>query len=539
MSESPSPIGATLASKYAIRRLLGRGGMGAVYEGEHVEIGKRVAIKVLDKEHTRTEEVASRFRREGRAASRVESDHVVDVFDVGQDPEFGLYRVMEFLTGEDLATRLEREKLLEVHLAVEFAYQAARGLAKAHAAGVIHRDLKPANIFLSERDDGTRIVKIVDFGISKLLNDENLAGKNGPVTRSGSALGTPQYMSPEQAQGNAIDHRSDVWALGAVLYEMLSGKQAFELLENYEATIFAIVLKKPPPLTEIAPWVPGQLAAIVNKAMEKDVELRIPDCGTFAKLLSEAMPMLHREITGRHSPATERHPDAIVIPAGSTPESAPQSRSYSAQAKTEPTMEAFHSDPSLRAARLASLDDAHRPPTVAGMAVRTGEHGPPSDPRLYPGFEDEGAPPPRRSGLRAVVVLALVGIVGGLGGALYLRGGHLGPFNFGRGSGGTNESAPANAQIDQKAPAAGAAESTPAPVISVASASASVVPRPSASAKTAASGNKIIGTKTAGKPGVDSKASSSAAVASASIDKPAASASSPGQFGGTGVSDNY
>ncbi len=298
-----TPLGATLAGKYSIRRLIGRGGMGAVYEGEHIEIGKRVAIKILDKEHSRSDEVGARFRREGRAASRVESDHVVHVFDVGNDSELGLYMVMEFLLGEDLATRLERDKLLEVGQAVEFAYQAARGLAKAHNAGVIHRDLKPANIFLSERDDGSTVVKLVDFGISKLLNEAvDKDGAKGPITRWGSAIGTPQYMSPEQAQGMAIDHRTDVWSLGAVLYEMLSGRQAYDLLENYEQTIFAIVLRKPPPLHEVAPWVPQAVSAIVEKAMEKEPEGRIVDCGTFAKMLHDALPGIHSEITGRNAP---------------------------------------------------------------------------------------------------------------------------------------------------------------------------------------------------------------------------------------------
>ncbi|GAC1357456.1 MAG: hypothetical protein NVSMB47_10590 [Polyangiales bacterium] len=282
-----SPIGVTLAGKFLVKRLIGKGGMGAVYEGSHVEIGKRIAIKLIDPEHSRSEEIADRFRQEARAASRVESDHIVQVFDVGQDPTWGLYMVMEYLTGEDLAGRIARDGPLPVPVAIDIAYQSARGLAKAHAAGVIHRDLKPANIFLTVRDDGLVTVKLVDFGISKVIAAEHEKDDpKRPITRWGSAVGTPQYMSPEQAQGQAVDHRCDVWALGACLYEMLCGKQAYELLESYEQTIFAIVLRKPPPLEERAPDVPAALIDVVGQALEKDLELRIPDCATFAKLLA-------------------------------------------------------------------------------------------------------------------------------------------------------------------------------------------------------------------------------------------------------------
>jgi len=149
---APGPIGTTLAGKYAIRKLIGRGGMGAVYEGEHVEIGKRVAIKVIEHEHARSAELAARFKREARAASAVESEHIVQVFDVGEDPKIGLYMVMEYLAGEDLAERIARAGgKLPVEEATPLVIQAARALAKAHAAGVIHRDLKPANLFVTTR----------------------------------------------------------------------------------------------------------------------------------------------------------------------------------------------------------------------------------------------------------------------------------------------------------------------------------------------------------------------------------------------------
>ena len=280
--------GTLVANKYRVRRRLGAGGMGAVYEGEHVEIGKRVAIKVIEHEHARSAELAARFKREARAASAVESEHIVQVFDVGEDPAVGLYMVMEYLAGEDLAERLARAGgRLPVEEAAPIVIQAARALAKAHAAGVVHRDLKPANLFLTTREDGSPCVKILDFGISKLARPETSAG-NSLLTREGSVMGTPLYMSPEQAQGLAVDGRTDIWSLGAVLYEALSGRTVFDPRDNYEQMIVQIVTKRPKPLREVAPWVPTGIAGVVDAALAHDVAARTPDATTFARRLVEA-----------------------------------------------------------------------------------------------------------------------------------------------------------------------------------------------------------------------------------------------------------
>jgi serine/threonine-protein kinase len=282
-------IGATLAGKYCITRLLGRGAFGAVYEATNIELEKRVAVKLIEPEHVRHAEVVARFRGEARAASRVESEHIVQVFDVGNDEQHGLYMVMELLQGEDLATRLDREFKLSPAVAVHVAAQAARGLAKAHAAGVVHRDLKPPNIFLLTREDGSLFVKLVDFGISKMLGVVEPQADRA-LTRVGTVVGTPNYMSPEQAQAQPVDGRTDVWALGAVLYEMLAGAPAFPHDAPYEATLIAIAVGPEPRLADAAPWVPPQLAAVVDRALTRDLSARIADCATFAALLAEAMP---------------------------------------------------------------------------------------------------------------------------------------------------------------------------------------------------------------------------------------------------------
>jgi serine/threonine-protein kinase len=301
-----SPEGVILEGKYEVGAMIGRGGCGAVHEGRHVELGRVVAIKLIDPELLENEEVVERFRREARATSAVQSDHIVQVFDVGKDPLLGLFMVMEQLVGEDLEATLAKRGALPVKLAVDIACQVARGLARAHAAGIVHRDLKPGNVFLTSRDDGTTLAKILDFGISKLLRpnaqrtaflateqsiaiDVTQAPALPGLTRVGTALGTPQYMSPEQAKGKAVDRRTDVWSLGAVLFEMLSGKPAYEEKARFEDTLRAIVDTPAPRLADVAPEVPRAIADVVAKALERNVDARISDCELFAKMLTEAL----------------------------------------------------------------------------------------------------------------------------------------------------------------------------------------------------------------------------------------------------------
>jgi eukaryotic-like serine/threonine-protein kinase len=285
-------VGASVAGKYRIRRVLGSGSMGIVCEAEHLEIGKRLAIKVIDASLAGMADIAMRFRQEARAASLVESQHIVQVFDVGTDDKLGLYLVMEYLTGQDLAAALARapNHKLDPDEAVRIGVQVARGLAKAHEAGVVHRDLKPANIFLTEREDDDTLIKILDFGISKVI-DASRAESKLKLTRAGTVVGTPQYMSPEQARGFSVDERTDVWALGLVLYEMLAGRPAYPELPTYEAFIIHLVSHPPDALRNVAPWVPAPLAAVVHQAIEHDLDRRIPSCGDLSRRLLEAHPI--------------------------------------------------------------------------------------------------------------------------------------------------------------------------------------------------------------------------------------------------------
>ncbi len=285
-------LGERVADKYELKRLLGSGSMGAVYEGVHVDLGKRLAIKLIHPEFGESPEVVARFRREARAASAVESDYIGQIFDFGRDPALGLYMVIEYLEGEDLESRLQRERWIGEQDAATIGLQAARGLAKAHAVGIIHRDLKPANIFLTKRDDGTVLAKILDFGISKFEPERGPVSMAEPtLTAHGTTLGTPQYMSPEQCEGKVtLDVRTDVWSLCTVLYEMIAGEPAISDEGGHIAAMQRIVRQDVPPLASRADWVPFKLAQVIDAGLTRDRDKRIPTAMALAARLLEAFP---------------------------------------------------------------------------------------------------------------------------------------------------------------------------------------------------------------------------------------------------------
>ncbi len=226
-SELVAPQG-LVAGKYRLTRLLGRGGMGAVWEGTHTSLGTRVAVKFIDAEYAESPEARSRFENEARAAAKLRSKHVVEVYDHGVSEDGRPFIVMEFLQGEPLDKRLDRFGRLPAKDTAHIILQVCRALTKAHAAGVVHRDLKPENVFLVwDDDEGTDVVKVVDFGIAK-FTDSSL-GASSSSTRTGSVLGTPHYMSPEQARGlRNLDYRSDLWSVAVIAYRCIVGALPFE-----------------------------------------------------------------------------------------------------------------------------------------------------------------------------------------------------------------------------------------------------------------------------------------------------------------------
>jgi serine/threonine-protein kinase len=253
--------------KYRIVRLIGEGGMGAVYEGLHALIHRRVAIKVLHASIVERAEAALRFEREAQAAGRIGSPHIVEVLDLGSLPSGARYMVMEFLEGESLGARLETLKVLSPGDLFPLAAQLLDGLIAAHGAGIVHRDLKPDNVFLHKRVNGD-FVKLLDFGISKfgqLSEDSGLS-----MTRTGAVMGTPFYMAPEQARGSKqVDHRADLYAVGVILYECLTGQVPFRA-SSFNELMFKIALEDPRPIRALAPNVDEALADIVSRAMSRE-----------------------------------------------------------------------------------------------------------------------------------------------------------------------------------------------------------------------------------------------------------------------------
>jgi eukaryotic-like serine/threonine-protein kinase len=271
--------GRVLAQKYELVRLLGQGGMGAVYEARN-HLGKRFAVKLLLKpEFAQDPGLTARFFREAKASAAIESEHIVEVYDTGVDPETNFpFIIMELLKGEDLEHTIARVGALNTVGAARVIAQAANGLGRAHEAGIVHRDIKPANIFMTARESGDSVVKILDFGIAKQQMEQLSSSEGQGLTKTGSMLGTPLYMSPEQAQGlKTIDGRTDIWSLGMCLYEALSGRTPWGDVDTLGGLILSICSRDVAPLQDIAPWVPPDLARVVHWTLHRDVNQRCPN----------------------------------------------------------------------------------------------------------------------------------------------------------------------------------------------------------------------------------------------------------------------
>jgi hypothetical protein len=289
--------GRIVADRYEVESLLGSGGMGAVYRAQHVHMRKTVALKVLHGEMTHLPEVVARFEREAIAAAHIQHPHVAAATDFGRLDNGSFYLVLEYVDGRSLRTVLDQDGRLSPPRAIRIAQQIAEALEAAHEAGIVHRDLKPDNVMLVERGGDPDFVKVLDFGIAKLSREETASSP--ALTQLGSVFGTPEYMSPEQAMGSVVDHRSDLYSLGIILYEMVSGATPFASEDSI--AILTRHMTQPPP--ELGPEVPREVARSINGLLGKRPDER-PDS---ARTVATELAALEAELREPPPPSSEPH----------------------------------------------------------------------------------------------------------------------------------------------------------------------------------------------------------------------------------------
>jgi eukaryotic-like serine/threonine-protein kinase len=281
--------GDVLVGKYRVERVLGSGGMGIIIAARHIRLDQRVAIKFLAPDAFSDPAAVVRFDREARAAAKIKNPHVAQVTDVGTLDDGTPYLVMEYLEGEDLAALLRREGFLPVADAVDLVLQACEGIGEAHRFGIVHRDIKPANLFCLRQPDGSRWIKVLDFGISK---HTNLAPTTRGMAATGAStiMGSPLYMSPEQMQSaRTVDERTDIWGLGIILYELLAGEVPFKG-GNLPEVCLNVTTQPPPPLQHVRPDTPPALQRIILRCLEKDYTKRFSNVAELAEALLPFAP---------------------------------------------------------------------------------------------------------------------------------------------------------------------------------------------------------------------------------------------------------
>ena len=284
------PVGTLLAGKYRITREIGRGGMAAVYEAENVDIGKRVAIKVLAQELTTSAIVVERFLREARAAAAIRSPYICDVYDSGKLEDGRPFLVLELLEGDSLYERMTKIRLIPVDTTLSIITQTCRGLTKAHAASIVHRDLKPENIFLTKDEEGKLLAKILDFGLAKFYAPMGGSPQQARLTREGAVFGTPAYMSPEQVRGQgAVDLRADLWALGCIVYECFTGRTVWSTEQGVAMTFAQIASAPLPRPAQYRPDLPESFTQWFDQALDRNIEKRFQTAKEFAETLSMAL----------------------------------------------------------------------------------------------------------------------------------------------------------------------------------------------------------------------------------------------------------
>ena len=279
-------LGTVISGRYRLESLLGEGGMGAVYLAEHTHMRKRLALKVLHPEMTRRPEVVARFEREAMAAAHIEHPNVASATDFGKLDDGSFFLVLEYIEGRGLREEL-RQGALGISRSFHIVKQIASALARAHSLGIVHRDLKPENVMLVERDGDPDFVKVLDFGIAKVPVSELSGTTSEVLTRAGMVFGTPEYMAPEQALGKDVDHRADLYALGVILYELLTGSRPFEA--ESAVTLLGMQVTQAPP--SMGPKVPKSIEAVVMRLLEKEASARYQSAREVIQAMDEALAL--------------------------------------------------------------------------------------------------------------------------------------------------------------------------------------------------------------------------------------------------------
>jgi len=293
--------GHIIAGKYQVERILGAGGMGVVVAALHIDLERRVAIKLMLPEVASHADSAARFMREGKAACRLKSEHVAKVLDVGRLDSGVPYMVMELLEGSDLSDMVQNRGALPVQEAVDYVIQACEAVAEAHTMGIVHRDLKPANLFVARDAHGLPCVKVLDFGISKVRSADGSVdrGAAGAITSTQTVMGSPLYMSPEQMKSaRHVDGRADIWGLGAILYELLTA-QALWNCESLAEVCAAVLTTPAPRARDLVPTIPEGLEAAILMCLEKDANQRMPSAKALVQVIAPYASPLGRATAER------------------------------------------------------------------------------------------------------------------------------------------------------------------------------------------------------------------------------------------------
>jgi serine/threonine-protein kinase len=405
------PVGTVLAGKYKITREIGRGGMAAVYEAENVDIGKRVAIKVLAQELTSSAIVVERFLREARAAASIRSPYICDVYDSGRLEDGPPFLVLELLEGESLYERMTKVRYLDVETTVDVLTQVCRGLTKAHASNIVHRDLKPENIFLTKDEEGKLLAKILDFGLAKFYAPlEGQDAKAARLTREGAVFGTPAYMSPEQVRGQgAVDLRADLWALGCIAYECVTGKTVWATDQGVAMT-FAQIANAPLPNPQaLRADLPDTFTEWFGRALDRNIEKRFQTAKEFAAGLAQSFRREQPSFSAMHA-----LPELL---SKKKADDEAESRRLAAEAPTAPPPPMSERVPDPASGQATTEQPHSARASKLGFVAAPDPHGAATEPSLKPKSSALG---------RAVVIAGAAALAGGAVYAGYLQ---LGPDN--------------------------------------------------------------------------------------------------------------